>query len=397
MKVDSTAVYNPNSLMYSSEADFFDNEGQEICWSEEGRELQNRKRSTYFLSLYTNPSKRKKVEDGYSFDPFQVVDPLNANDFLCWQAPPSQRADLKLVKCNKKWYGDILTSGGWLIDKKKQKMHPSMYSDHNGSERLRRSPRLLSAKDSCSKAQEKIDSESPSSDFQGDEDHSDTQSDSTSDSAGLCSNYHRNEIPIGPLFQADIPDSCGEAYDNDSNWVGTLIWPLEKVEANLTLIEGDPIGKGRQESCRCQSPGSVECVRFHVGEKRMMVKLELGSAFYGWKFDSVGEEVALSWTKEEEYKFQDIVKSKPSSLEKYIWDELFNGLPCKGRESLVSYYYNVFLLQRRGYQNRTSTSDIDSEDEESELGPLLNRFEQIAAESPESIFYSPKKSHLNIR
>lgn len=102
----------------------------------------------------------------------------------------------------------------------------------------------------------------------------------------------------------------------------------------------------------------------------MIVKLELGSAFYGWKFDNVGEEVALSWTKGEENKFQDIVKSKPSYV--YFWDELFNVLPCKGRESLVSYYYNVFLLQHRGYQNRTYTSNIDSNDEESdssEFGP----------------------------
>ncbi|CAA3012480.1 Hypothetical predicted protein [Olea europaea subsp. europaea] len=102
----------------------------------------------------------------------------------------------------------------------------------------------------------------------------------------------------------------------------------------------------------------------------MIVKLELGSAFYGWKFDNVGEEVALSWTKGEENKFQDIVKSKPSCV--YFWDELFNVLPCKGRVSLVSYYYNVFLLQHRGYQNRTYTSNIDSDDEESdssEFGP----------------------------
>ncbi|KAL2461542.1 AT-rich interactive domain-containing protein 1 [Abeliophyllum distichum] len=245
------------------------------------------------------------------------------------------------------------------IWQKRQKMHPSLYNEE------------------C---------------LQSDEDNADKKSDSKADSVGFWFNYRRSkQIPVSSLFQAEIPEFCGEVYNSDSKWVGTQIWPLEKGQVLKNLIERDRIGKGRQELCGCQFPGSVECVRFHVSEKRMRVKLELGSAFYRWKFDRVGDEVALYWTREEENKFQDIVKLNISSSEKYFWDELFKFFPLKGRESLVSYYYNVFLLRRRGYQNRTSTSNIDSDDEESEFGPLRNRFGQMAANSPASIFCSPKK------
>lgn len=34
MEVDSAGVYPPNSLLYSSEADFFNHEGGEMCWPE---------------------------------------------------------------------------------------------------------------------------------------------------------------------------------------------------------------------------------------------------------------------------------------------------------------------------------------------------------------------------
>ncbi|KAL2478746.1 AT-rich interactive domain-containing protein 1 [Forsythia ovata] len=278
------------------------------------------------------------------------------------------------------------------IWQKKQKMHPSLYDDECVSELLRCSQRLVSAKDSSSKARELIDSESSSSGLQSDEDNADKKSDSKADYVGFWFNYHRSkEIPVSSLFQAEIPEFCGEVYNSDSKWVGTQIWPLEKGQVLKNLIERDRIGKGRQELCGCQFPGSVECVRFHVSEKRMRVKLELGSAFYRWKFDRVGDEVALYWTREEENKFQDIVKFNISSSEKYFWDELFKFFPRKGRESLVSYYYNVFLLRLRGYQNRTCTSNIDSDNEESEFGPLRDRFGQKAANSPASIFCSPKK------
>lgn len=128
------------------------------------------------------------------------------------------------------------------------------------------------------------------------------------------------------------------------------------------------------------------------------MKLELGTAFYLWKFDRMGEEVALSWNKEDEAKFQDIVKNNQLSMGgKSFWDELFKVFSRKGREALVSYYFNAFLLRRRADQNRTRTSKFDSDDDESEYGPAANRFGHTTGLSPSSIFRSPKKPHLSRR
>lgn len=263
-------------------------------------------------------------------------------------------------------------------------MHPNMYDGQRGSERLRCSERLLSAKDSFKKA--RIGSESLSSDFRSAEYPADKQSDSMAYSVALWGNYQcRKRIPLGHLFQANIPEFTGKTNEIDSTWLGTRIWPLEKCENKGVLIERDRIGKGRQDSCGCEFPGSVECVKFHVAQKSSRLKLELCSAFEGWKFDSMGEKVALFWTKEEQNRFQDMVKLNPLSEDKYFWDELLKLLPRKDKEALLSYYFNVFLLRRRGYQNRISPSNVDSDEEESESG-------QLAAKSPGSIFCSPRKS-----
>ncbi|XP_020547578.1 AT-rich interactive domain-containing protein 1 [Sesamum indicum] len=293
---------------------------------------------------------------------------------------------------------NVDTSPQQSVWQKKQKMHPSLYDNYQcSSERLRCSQRLLSAKDPSRKARERLNLESSSSDCESDDDSADKPSDPTANSAGFWGKHRQKRIPIGTPFQADLPEFCAADYESDSKWLGTKIWPLDKGAQKKSLIERDRIGKGRQEICGCQFPGSPECVRFHVREKRRKVKLELDSAFYRWKFDGMGEDVALSWTKEDEKKFQEIVESNRLSLEKYFWDELFKFFPNKGREVLVSYYFNVFLLRRRGQQNRSSTSKIDSDDEESEFGPIANKFGQIAAKSPGSIFCSPKKSHSNSR
>ncbi|GFP91498.1 AT-rich interactive domain-containing protein 1 [Phtheirospermum japonicum] len=280
---------------------------------------------------------------------------------------------------------------------KKQKMHPSMYDDdQSGSERLRCSQRLIFAKGSSRKPpRERLFSESSSSGFQSDDEY--INDNSTVDSPNFVGNQRRQKrVPIGPNSQADIPDFLGQDnYKSDPKWSGTKIWPLEKGEQRNSLIERDPIGKGRRESCGCQFPTSFECVRFHLREKRVKLELELCSVYYKWKFDAMGEIVALSWTKEDESKFQEIVDLNCLSSEKYFWDELFKYFPKKGREALVSYYFNVFVLRRRGCQNRSGNSNIDSDDEESEYGPTGNRFGQVPDKSPVSIFCSPKKSNSN--
>ncbi|XP_006345586.1 AT-rich interactive domain-containing protein 1-like [Solanum tuberosum] len=274
----------------------------------------------------------------------------------------------------------------WQI---KQKMHPSMYDENSGSGRLRCSQRVLSAKDHLKKRRALQISASPSSSH-NDEDQADVPTGSSAESAiGFWWKQRRKRIPVGPQFQADIPESIEEIYESDSKWLGTGIWPLGKRGKKRTLVDRGPIGKGRQDICSCNTRGSYDCVKFHISEKRRKLKIDLGSAYSEWKFDCIGEEVALSWSREEEHKFQDIVKSNPLSEEKSFWDEVFKFFPNKSRESLVSYYFNVFLLRRRANQNRTNAGNIDSDDDESEYGP---RFDCFGRDAKFSIFRSPSKN-----
>lgn len=287
-------------------------------------------------------------------------------------------------------------------------MHPSMYEDHVGSERLRYSRRLLSGKRSRSHACSESSSSATQSDLDKSpspcmEDHQEKQPPEFCDAstghsiAGLCGDGHvRKRVPVGLTSQAIIPEWTGVVSEMDSKWLGTRVWPLEKIE-NRFIIERDPIGKGRQDSCGCQFPGSTECVRFHVAEKRVRIQLELGSAFQYWQFDRMGEVVALSWTEEEKKRFKDIVRLNPPSIGVRFWDEIFKSFSTKSREELVSYYFNVFLLRRRADQNRFTPNNIDSDDDESESGPLSNEFGRQSINLPSSILYAPNNQHINFR
>ncbi|KAF8380199.1 hypothetical protein HHK36_027681 [Tetracentron sinense] len=297
---------------------------------------------------------------------------------------------------------------------KKQKIHPSIYEDHvdaddQSIERLRCSERILlkkshsrSGSKSPSASQNDLDV-SPSHCVAGLENHPDKQL-VTVDSwtanivIGLFGDDQRQKhVPVGSLFQVEVPDWTGMTSESDSKWLGTRVWPLETGEHNLR-IERDPIGKGREDSCDCRLPGSVECVRFHIAEKRMRVKLELGSAFHRWKFNRMGEEVSLPWTVEEEKRFKAIVRLNPPSLYKCFWDQVFRCFRTKSRENLVSYYFNVFLLQRRSYQNRVTPNSIDSDDDESEFGSLSNGFghEAIKVPGSKSVFCAQNKQCIDL-
>ncbi|CAN4097433.1 unnamed protein product [Withania somnifera] len=255
-------------------------------------------------------------------------------------------------------------------------MHPSMYDDISGSGRLRCSQRVLSAKDHLKKMRALQFSVSPSS-FHNDEDHVDGPTNSSAESAiGFWGSSAEREYQLGHSFKQMFNLAARQTREK------------------RTLIDRGPIGKGREDICSCRSPGSYDCVKFHLFEKRRKVKIDLGSAYYQWKFGSMGEQVALSWSREEERKFQDIVKSNPLSEEKSFWNEIFKFFPNKSRESLVSYYFNVFLLRRRGNQNRTNASNVDSDDDESEYGP---RFDCFGRDAKFSISLFPKEKHIWIR
>ncbi|PKU67909.1 AT-rich interactive domain-containing protein 2 [Dendrobium catenatum] len=183
-----------------------------------------------------------------------------------------------------------------------------------------------------------------------------------------------NRIPVGSSFQVQVPPwtrKPANLYDSDDlKWLGRRIWPPEDHEKKLPSPPTNLIGKGREDSCKCRNPGSVQCVRFHVAEKRLQLKCELGVAFYAWRFHFMGEEVALSWKEEEERRFKAIFRLNQPPHSQNFWKQLHLCFPRKGNRNLVSYYFNVFLLALRSYQNRVSPNNIDSDDEETEVGFL---------------------------
>ncbi|KAF6998157.1 hypothetical protein CFC21_014300 [Triticum aestivum] len=193
----------------------------------------------------------------------------------------------------------------------------------------------------------------------------------------------RNKLLVGSNYQAVVPQWTGFPPENYGDpetlkWLGTNIWPPEN-ENKITRTYHDPIGKGREYVCSCNVPRSVECVRFHIAERRLQLRRELGPAFYQWGFDHMGEEVALSWTDEEEASFKAVMQTYAPSPARNLWNHLQSSFRWKPRKELVSYYFNCFLLRRRCYQNRTAPKKIDSDDEEeTEFRFLGNRMGQSA-------------------
>ncbi|KAL4366447.1 hypothetical protein GQ457_05G000630 [Hibiscus cannabinus] len=290
---------------------------------------------------------------------------------------------------------------------KNQKMHPFMYDDsskfgYNLRERLSCTRDVFLGK-GASKGQDR--SQSSSFGNHGDSDssmigvHKHLHGVCDSVTPGSVFDFDVDiQVPIGPLFQVEVPEWTGVVSESDAKWLGTRVWPLEKTEKR-SFIELDRIGKGRPDSCGCHLQESTQCVKFHVREKRLKVKLELGSAFNKWKFNKMGEDVAFAWAGEEQKMFSSIVKSNPPSLEKSFWDDIYKYFPEKSREELVCYYYNVFLLQRRAHQNRTTPSNINSDDEEPEAEEesVVKGGGREAIKSYTSILISPKKSHKRSR
>ncbi|PNX75459.1 AT-rich interactive domain-containing protein 1-like [Trifolium pratense] len=147
----------------------------------------------------------------------------------------------------------------------------------------------------------------------------------------------------------DVPDWTGPDLECDTKWLGTEVWP---VAVNSGCHIGDNF-----ISCVCTLPGSVKCVRRHIAEKKARVKQELGTAFYDWQLDKVGEDVRNSWTEVDEKKFRHAIRLDPPASKRYFWDRISQTFPNKSRASLVSYYFNVYILERIAYRSRYSFFD----------------------------------------
>ncbi|XP_076944009.1 AT-rich interactive domain-containing protein 2-like [Bidens hawaiensis] len=256
--------------------------------------------------------------------------------------------------------------------KKRHMMHPSMYEDdkipvHLSSKRMRCSQRVSSVK-SCScpgctsfsssrtKRVKKTPQILPTVETQDD-----TYEDEETESVNV---------------RAEIPEWTGFVSESDLKWLGTRMWP--PLEGKNGKCDMGLVGKGRKSSCTCLVRRSADCVRVHINESRTKVKRELGQLFYKWKFHHMGEEAAVcSWSVKEESEFKSLVakarqeltdrsKSRHEIMSNF-WTRACESIPCKTKDLLVRYYFNVFMLRRRSFQNRVMPENIDSDDDEQDV------------------------------
>ncbi|KAK4789362.1 hypothetical protein SAY86_020681 [Trapa natans] len=180
-------------------------------------------------------------------------------------------------------------------------------------------------------------------------------------------------VPIGPDHQALIPHWDGQVnysgldYENndrgnEEKYLGTCIIPMP--DENTPETSHEIVGVGRGECC-CEDRGSMRCVRQHVTESWEDLRSNLDDEkFVLLGLVDSGEEVSCEWNVEEENVFNEVVYSNPASAGKNFWRHLSAAFPLLTKGELVSYYFNVFMLQKRAVQNRSSFLDIDSDDDE---------------------------------
>ncbi|XP_039065687.1 uncharacterized protein LOC120211138 isoform X2 [Hibiscus syriacus] len=193
----------------------------------------------------------------------------------------------------------------------------------------------------------------------------------------LLDRFPRKQVPLGPNHQATVPswgrhiknnkfarndDSETEHNDSEDIRMGTCIIPMP--ESDLSANRSGNVVAGRTD-CSCLDRGSSRCVQQHVMEARKLLLESLGhEKFVKLGFYNMGEDVAYKWSEEDEEIFHEVVYNNPVSLGKKFWNKLSVGFSSRSKRELVSYYFNVFILQRRAIQNRSSSLDIDSDDDE---------------------------------
>ncbi|OIW01248.1 hypothetical protein TanjilG_10409 [Lupinus angustifolius] len=184
--------------------------------------------------------------------------------------------------------------------------------------------------------------------------------------------FHSNRcpklaIPIGPRFQAEIPQwedlNNTRQYniddDDDSKWFGNEIWPMPNIMETNTK----GVGNGRPKVCSCDIPGSIDCVQLHISEAREWLKLEIGATFSTWKFDEMGEDVSKSWTMDEQKEFELLTRLCKQSKNMDFWKNAMEKFPSKPLKNMINYYYNVCIPRRMRTMTRASFGTIDSDDD----------------------------------
>ncbi|XP_010477844.1 PREDICTED: uncharacterized protein LOC104756885 [Camelina sativa] len=189
----------------------------------------------------------------------------------------------------------------------------------------------------------------------------------------------RKQVPVGPGFQAEIPEwegsqtGCieptGMSVQNHiieradgQKLCGTCVVPMPAL--NTSAHMDDIVGKGRK-FCVCQDRGSVRCVCQHIQEAREELVKTFGiERFKDLGLCDMGEEVAWNWSDEDAQLFHEVVYSNPVTSGRNFWKHLEAAFCSRTQKEIVSFYFNVFVLRRRAIQNRTFILDIDSDDDE---------------------------------
>ncbi|KAK2967074.1 hypothetical protein RJ640_015294, partial [Escallonia rubra] len=83
----------------------------------------------------------------------------------------------------------------------------------------------------------------------------------------------------------------------------------------------------------------------------------------------MGEEVSNLWNLWEQKKFESLVKTNPVSTGKSFLKPAFKCLPSQCRETIVNYYFNVYLPRRMSTLTRSGCEIVDTDDEASEDAP----------------------------
>ncbi|KNA11778.1 hypothetical protein SOVF_131960 [Spinacia oleracea] len=202
-------------------------------------------------------------------------------------------------------------------------------------------------------------------------------------------------IPVGPRFQADVPEYNDQFANGDSDtsrWLGTKTWALEDDDSTTT-DSGGKIGKGRPDSCFCSSRGSPLCVKQHITEARARLQSYLGPAFKSWNFDEMGYDVGKTWSSKQKKKFDNLVRANPLSEGKSFLQPAQLSFPSKTRKDIVSYYLNVYVPKRISMITQSGCKVLDSDDDEVEEAP--NAKNSLKRSRPDSEDSSTKlaKSH----
>ncbi|KEH23133.1 hypothetical protein MtrunA17_Chr7g0241661 [Medicago truncatula] len=173
----------------------------------------------------------------------------------------------------------------------------------------------------------------------------------------------RPVIPIGPRFQAEVRKWGGIAnikqYNSDDSlkWLGTQIWPMP----NACKTNAKGIGDDMLNSCMCDNPELVNCVKKRIGEAIECLKSEIDTGYSSRKFDDIEEYALKSWTVEEQKKFESLKKLNLLSSYTKFSKLIMEYFPSQSMTSMMNYYYNVYIPRCMSIETRSILGAVDRE------------------------------------